>query len=77
MLLPFILLPRLTGEGREGEGLSRVGGKLQIMICNRRDCPRRLPPPGLPRMTCLYRGHRQQMCGDIAYTILVFFKKHF
>jgi hypothetical protein len=26
---------------------------------------------------CLYRGHRGQVCGDIDYTILVFFKKHF
>jgi hypothetical protein len=32
MLLPFILLPRQTGEDREGESLSRVAGRLQIMI---------------------------------------------
>src|SRR6188768_1816689 len=43
--------PPSNGGGREGEGLSRVAGRLQIMICNRRCRPRRVPPPGLPRMT--------------------------
>jgi hypothetical protein len=48
MFLPFILLPRQTGEGREGDSLSRVVGRLQIMICNRRCRARRLPPTRPP-----------------------------